>query len=86
MYPANAMADLRHRYLKEPFPGGVASARPGVSRDEVPNMPDRTVAATGIYLGGSGDQSRRTDSRRSFDDDLATAVRCRVGGVTDGFG
>ncbi len=51
MYPANAMADLRHRYLEEPFPGGVASPRPGVSRDEKPDMPDWIVAATGIYLG-----------------------------------
>jgi PIN domain nuclease of toxin-antitoxin system len=56
--PASAYADLKialadPEYVIEeaPFNGGVVEAMLKVSRSDVPDMPDRIVAATGIHLG-----------------------------------
>jgi len=56
--PASAYADLKTalanpEYVIEeaPFNGEVVEAMLKVSRADVPDMPDRIVAATGIHLG-----------------------------------
>jgi PIN domain nuclease of toxin-antitoxin system len=56
--PASAYADLKSaladpEYVIEeaPFSGEIVDAMLKVSRAEVPDMPDRIVAATGIYFG-----------------------------------
>jgi PIN domain nuclease of toxin-antitoxin system len=56
--PASAYADLRrtlanpHHVLKEaPFTAEVVEAMRQLSRDSVPDMPDRIVAATAVYFG-----------------------------------
>ena len=56
--PASAFEDLRaaladpDNILEEaPFTGNVVAAMRLVPRDAVPDMPDRIVAATAIYLG-----------------------------------
>jgi PIN domain nuclease of toxin-antitoxin system len=55
---ASAMADLRaalnnpHHILEEaPFTADVVEAMRSVPRDAVPDMPDRIIAATAVYLG-----------------------------------
>ena len=56
--PASAYSDLRgalsnpNHVLKEaPFTAEVVEAMHQVSRDSVPDMPDRIIAATAVYLG-----------------------------------
>jgi len=45
------LADPDHVFVETGISAAVVGAMRGVSRDEVPDMPDRIVAATGIYLG-----------------------------------
>ena len=47
---SRALADSEHVFVEAPFGAGVAGAMRLVSRDEVPDLPDRIVAATGVYL------------------------------------
>src|SRR5437879_5246021 len=56
--PASALDDLRkalanpNHVLKEaPFTGDVVATMSQVSRTDIPDMPDRIVAATGLYFG-----------------------------------
>ena len=56
--PASAYADLRralanpYHVLKEaPFTAEVVEAMRRIPRESVPDMPDRIVAATAVYLG-----------------------------------
>lgn len=56
--PISAFDDLRqalenenHVFHEAPFTGEVTSAMREISREAVPDMPDRVVAATGLYLG-----------------------------------
>ncbi len=56
--PASAFEDLRsalvnpkHVFKEAPLTLNVVKAMQQVSRDEVPDMPDRIVAATAVYLG-----------------------------------
>lgn len=56
--PRNAYADLKNALtdpgpvLQEvPFTGQIVDVLPEVPRDEVPDMPDRMIAATAVYLG-----------------------------------
>jgi PIN domain nuclease of toxin-antitoxin system len=46
----SALADPEHLLTEQVLSAQVAERMRGVSRDEVPDMPDRIVAATGIYL------------------------------------
>jgi PIN domain nuclease of toxin-antitoxin system len=46
-----ALADPNHVFKEAPFTADVAEAMLRVPRDEVPDMPDRIVAATAMYLG-----------------------------------
>lgn len=55
--PASAYADLKAALADDecvieeaPFNGGIVEAMLKVTRAEVPDMPDRIVAATGIYF------------------------------------
>jgi hypothetical protein len=45
-----ALADPNHVFKEAPFTAEVAEALIEVPREEVPDMPDRIVAATAIYL------------------------------------
>jgi PIN domain nuclease of toxin-antitoxin system len=47
----NALADPEYVIAEAPFDSGIVEAMLKVSRAEVPDMPDRIVAATGIYFG-----------------------------------
>ena len=56
--PAPALEDLRkalgnpnHVLQETPFTGDVVEAMGQISRAEIPDMPDRIVAATALYLG-----------------------------------
>jgi PIN domain nuclease of toxin-antitoxin system len=56
--PASALADLRaalgnpnHILAEAPFTADVVEAMRLVPRDAVPDMPDRIIAATAVYLG-----------------------------------
>jgi PIN domain nuclease of toxin-antitoxin system len=56
--PASAFDDLRsaldnpkHVFKEAPFTCDIVRAMQQVSRDDVPDMPDRIVAATALYLG-----------------------------------
>lgn len=56
--PLSAYADLKealanHQHVIEeaPFHVGIVEAMRLVPRDEVPNLPDRIVAATAVYFG-----------------------------------
>jgi PIN domain nuclease of toxin-antitoxin system len=56
--PASAFDDLQsaldnpnHVFKEAPFTSGVVKAMRQVSREDVPDMPDRIVAATAVYLG-----------------------------------
>ena len=56
--PASAFDDLRsaldnpkHVFKEAPFTSDIVRAMQQVSRDDVPDMPDRIVAATALYLG-----------------------------------
>jgi PIN domain nuclease of toxin-antitoxin system len=56
--PVSAMEDVKNAlgspdcvFKEAPFTGDVVSAMPQVPRDEVPDMPDRIVAATAAYFG-----------------------------------
>ena len=56
--PASALEDLmsaldnpNHVFKHAPFTKDVVNAMRQVPRDEVPDMPDRIVAATAVYLG-----------------------------------
>jgi PIN domain nuclease of toxin-antitoxin system len=46
-----ALADPTYVIAKVPFTGEVVEAMRQIPRDSVPNMPDRIVAATAVYLG-----------------------------------
>jgi PIN domain nuclease of toxin-antitoxin system len=46
----NALADPNHVFKEAPFTSRIAEAMLQVPRDQVPDMPDRIVAATAIYL------------------------------------
>jgi PIN domain nuclease of toxin-antitoxin system len=46
-----ALADQRHVLTEVVFDGRIANAMLQVYRSEVPDLPDRIVAATAIYLG-----------------------------------
>jgi PIN domain nuclease of toxin-antitoxin system len=55
--PASAYQDLRsalsdpdHVFVEEPLSADVVEAMRSVPRDDVPDMPDRIVAATAIYF------------------------------------
>ena len=47
----NALADPEYVIVEAPFNGEIVEAMLKVSRAEVPDMPDRIVAATGIHFG-----------------------------------
>jgi PIN domain nuclease of toxin-antitoxin system len=56
--PASAFDDLRnaldnpnHLFKEAPFTGDVVKTMRQVPRDEVPDMPDRIVAATAVHFG-----------------------------------
>jgi PIN domain nuclease of toxin-antitoxin system len=56
--PASAFDDLRnaldnpnHLFKEAPFTGDVIETMRQVPRDEVPDMPDRIVAATAVHFG-----------------------------------
>jgi PIN domain nuclease of toxin-antitoxin system len=46
-----ALANDNHVFKEAPFTKDVVNAMSQVSREEVPDMPDRIVAATALYLG-----------------------------------
>jgi PIN domain nuclease of toxin-antitoxin system len=47
---ANALSDPDHVFTEEPLSAGIVGAMRLVPRDAVPDMPDRIVAATAIFL------------------------------------
>jgi PIN domain nuclease of toxin-antitoxin system len=47
----SALADSDHVFIKAPVTGQVCEAMRLVRRSEVPDMPDRIIAATAIHLG-----------------------------------
>jgi PIN domain nuclease of toxin-antitoxin system len=47
----NALADPEYVIEEAPFNGEIVEAMLKVSRAEVPDMPDRIVAATGLHFG-----------------------------------
>jgi PIN domain nuclease of toxin-antitoxin system len=47
----NALADPDYVIVEAPFTVEVVDAMHQVSRTDVPDMPDRIVAATGVYFG-----------------------------------
>jgi PIN domain nuclease of toxin-antitoxin system len=47
---ANALNDLDHVFKEEPLGAGIVDAMRLVPRDAVPDMPDRIVAATAVFL------------------------------------
>jgi PIN domain nuclease of toxin-antitoxin system len=47
----SALADPSSGMLIAPVDAGVADALPNISRDVVPDMPDRIIAATPLHLG-----------------------------------
>ena len=47
----NALADPEYVIEEAPFNGEIMEAMLKVSRAEVPDMPDRIVAATGLHFG-----------------------------------
>lgn len=56
--PASALDDLRstlnnpnHVFKEAPFTGGIVNAMRQVPRESVPDLPDRIVAATALFLG-----------------------------------
>src|ERR1039458_8172913 len=56
--PASAFDDLqgaldnpKHVFKEAPFTRDVVKAMQQVSREDIPDMPDRIVAATAVYLG-----------------------------------
>jgi PIN domain nuclease of toxin-antitoxin system len=58
--PTNAYADLRaamadpdHVFKEAPFTVEIVDAMRQVPRADVPDMPDRIVAATGVYFGAA---------------------------------
>ena len=64
--PANAYADLKaaiadpdHVFKEAPFTVEIVDAMRQVPRADVPDMPDRIVAATGLYFGAVGHQPRQ---------------------------
>jgi PIN domain nuclease of toxin-antitoxin system len=48
---AQALADPEHVFVEAPLSGGIAKAMRGISAAEIPDMPDRIVAATGLHFG-----------------------------------
>ena len=46
-----ALADPEHVFTEAVFSAAIVQAMRQVSRVEVPDMPDRMVAATGVYFG-----------------------------------
>jgi predicted nucleic acid-binding protein len=46
-----ALADPEHVFTEAVFSAAIVQAMRRVSRAEVPDMPDRVVAATGVYFG-----------------------------------
>lgn len=64
-----ALADPNHVLGEVPFNSDVVEAMRQVSREEIPDMPDRIIAATAVYLGVpvvSRDGRIRTSSVRSI--------------------
>ncbi|MCX6605247.1 MAG: type II toxin-antitoxin system VapC family toxin [Acidobacteria bacterium] len=47
----SALANPNHVFKEAPFTSDVVNAMRQVSREEVPDMPDRIVAATAIFFG-----------------------------------
>ena len=47
----SALADPEYVIEEAPFNGEIVDAMLKVSRADIPDMPDRIVAATGIYFG-----------------------------------
>ena len=47
----SALTDPSSGMLIAPVDAGVADALPNIPRDIVPDMPDRIIAATALYLG-----------------------------------
>jgi PIN domain nuclease of toxin-antitoxin system len=58
---ANAYADSDHVFKEAPFTVEIVDAMRQIPRADVPDMPDRVVAATGVY---TGHQPRRPPSGR----------------------
>ncbi|MGA2219845.1 MAG: PIN domain-containing protein [Terracidiphilus sp.] len=48
---AQALADPEHVFAEAPFTATIVEAMRQVPRSEVPDLPDRIVAATAVYLG-----------------------------------
>ena len=48
---AQALVDPEHVFAEAPFTAAIVEAMRQVPRSEVPDLPDRIVAATGVYLG-----------------------------------
>ena len=47
----SALDNPKHVFKEAPFTSDVVKAMQQVSREDVPDMPDRIVAATAVYLG-----------------------------------
>ncbi len=47
----DALRDADHVFVEEPVTAAIVAAMRQVPRDQVPDMPDRIIAATGISLG-----------------------------------
>jgi PIN domain nuclease of toxin-antitoxin system len=48
---AQALAGPEHVFVEAPLSGAIANAMRGVSAAEIPDMPDRIIAATGLHFG-----------------------------------
>jgi predicted nucleic acid-binding protein len=48
--PTQALADPEHVFTEAVFTAAIVQARRQVSRAELPDMPDRMVAATAVYF------------------------------------
>jgi PIN domain nuclease of toxin-antitoxin system len=48
---AQALSDHEHVFAEAPFTAAIVEAMRQVPRSEVPDLPDRIVAATAVYLG-----------------------------------
>ena len=47
----SALANPRHVFKEAPFNGEIVNAMQQIPREQIPDMPDRIVAATAVYLG-----------------------------------
>jgi PIN domain nuclease of toxin-antitoxin system len=48
---SKAISNPQHCFTEAPFTSAIAESMRRIPRDQVPDMPDRIVAATALYLG-----------------------------------